>query len=190
MKELKRSVALLLAALMLFACMSGVGMATDEISEDTAQTETVEQVSDFGTTVDPETGEEYPILSSVEDILPEEDSEPIPVGAAEAEESESGGTCLEDFAVAYDTTEIAGVDLSSCRILVAAEDAETIITEDAVIAELDGLYLMQFEDEDTAKLAYMYYNDMADYVSGFTLDLYGSMRCQYGAIGSPVSLLI
>ena len=38
------------------------------------------------------------------------------------------------------------------------------------------------------------YGELADvfmepYVSGFTLDLYGSMRCQYGAIGSPVSLL-
>ena len=160
---MKRSVAFLLAALMLFACLSGVGMATDEISEDARVTETEETVEDFGTVVDLETGEEYLILSSVEDIIPEDDTEPIPVGAAVTKESEAAETCLEDFAGAYDTTEIAGVDLSSCRILVAAEDAETIITEDAVIAELDGLYLMQFEDEDTAKLAYMYYNDNADY---------------------------
>ena len=30
---------------------------------------------------------------------------------------------------------------------------------------------------------------MEPYVSGFTLDLHGSIRCQYGAIGAPTSLL-
>ena len=41
-------------------------------------------------------------------------------------------------------------------------DENDIITGDAVIAELDGLYLMQFEDEETTALAYMYYSDKAN----------------------------
>ena len=162
MKFAKRTLATILAIVLLFSAMLPFGVLASSNELDTGQTEAEELTEDFGTTVDPETGEEQPILSSVEDVLLAKDAEPIPIGTIKAEETESTNTSLEDFVEAYDTTEIGSVDLSSCRILVAAEDAETIITEDAVIAELDGLYLMQFEDEDTAKLAYMYYNDNAD----------------------------
>lgn len=93
--------------LMLFGVLSGIGIAANDASEsvdrqesaiqidellaDTSESDVDNQTEGFGIYVDPETGEEHPILSSVDDI----------------------------------------------------------ITEDAVLSELDGLYLMQFDDVDT-----------------------------------------
>ena len=46
---------------------------------------------------------------------------------------------------------IGGVDLSARRIMASA-DVGDIITDNAVISELDGWYLMQFEDAETLRL--------------------------------------
>ena len=202
LKTINRSIASILAVIMIIGSLSGMGAATNDSSEETIwqdeaiqqdelNTEDVEVETDLpigaiGTAIDPSTGEEHPVLSSVEDIIPDNLDELVAVGAAaEAEltaqdepatetaqeesaeetppaQTETVAPSLEDFAAEYDTSEVSDVDLSSCRILVSA-DAGDIITEDAVLAKLDGMYLMQFEDEDTAALAYMYYNDKADY---------------------------
>ncbi len=195
MKSMKRSIALLLVVLTLLGALSGIGAATNEVSEDTEQQDVIEQVDeiiveasesdaespfeDFGTVIDPVTGEEHPILPSVDDIIPENLDELVAIGeASEANRDDEGESdteadtsedetehteiCLDDFADQYDTSEVSEVDLSSNRIMVSA-DSSDIITEDAVIAELDGLYLMQFEDEETTALAYLYYNDNADF---------------------------
>ena len=188
MKAMKRIIAILLTVFMLFGTLSVIGTAADDAAENSIPQEVSNQLdeqtvsadedaetppTDYGTATDPETGEEHPILPSVEDQIPDDLDELVAVGEAnertEAEsaeetppaQTETAAPNLEDFAAEYDTSEVSDVDLSSCRILVSAAE-DDIITEDAVLAELDGMYLMQFEDEDTAALAYMYYNDKAD----------------------------
>lgn len=102
MKTINRMLAVFMAAVLMLGSMSGWVLASEEAPLDTGQEETsselavvseefslpldaseevvseesaIEQEPDFGTWTDPDTGEEHEILSSVEDILPEEFTE-------------------------------------------------------------------------------------------------------------------
>lgn len=55
-------------------------------------------------------------------------------------------------------------DITSKRLLVAAEDASVVAEDAAVISSYNGVYLLQYEDEESAKTAYAYYADAADLV--------------------------
>ena len=131
MKRTTRMAAVMLAAIMLLSVFSGIGAATNELSEDTGQQEVIKQTEeliveasesdaetppeDFGTVIDPVTGEEHPIFPSVDDFIPENLDELIPVGgtAGSAQDDEAGteskadmpedetkhnSVCLDDFA--------------------------------------------------------------------------------------------
>lgn len=57
------------------------------------------------------------------------------------------------------------MDFSSKRLLVMTDDEDVIADSDVVISALDGVYLLQFEDEESTVKAYAYYADKADAVS-------------------------
>lgn len=59
---------------------------------------------------------------------------------------------------------LTGLDFSSKRILVATEDPTLITDPSVVVSEYNGVHLLQFDDEETAKKAYLYYYDKADFV--------------------------
>ena len=98
MKTINRSIASILAVIMIIGSLSGMGAATNDSSEETIwqdeaiqqdelNTEDVEVETDLptgaiGTAIDPSTGEEHPVLSSVEDIIPDNLDELVAVGAA------------------------------------------------------------------------------------------------------------
>ena len=104
MKTINRMLAVFMAAVLMLGSMSGWVLASEEAALDTGREETsselavvsgefpldteipeeavtdgepdeLDTASEFGTWTDPDTGEEYEILSSVEDILPEEFTE-------------------------------------------------------------------------------------------------------------------
>ena len=59
---------------------------------------------------------------------------------------------------------LQNLDFSAKRIFVGTED-ESIFTDPSVIvSSCNGLYLLQFENEETAKRAYVYYYDKAELV--------------------------
>lgn len=58
----------------------------------------------------------------------------------------------------------SGLDFSSMRIMVGTQDEGIFADMTPVLSSYHGVYLLQFEDEESAKDAYVYYLDKADFV--------------------------
>ena len=56
------------------------------------------------------------------------------------------------------------LDFSSCRLMVGAKDRSFFFDESVIVSDYNGLYLLQFEEEETAKEAYLYYAGKAEFV--------------------------
>ncbi len=198
MKTEHRILALLLTLVIILGCMPSWVLASDEVEPaDTEQEQTItelpvvsediplesdtndtslpsetEEASEsepsLGTWTDPETGIEYPILSSVEDIIPEEfTDEEIVEGflevMSETAEDEILNTVVEDEnEEASNEIEIpdniAEMDFSSRRILVSGANEDP--TEGAVVlASYDDVTLIQFNTEEEAMAAYTIFSE-------------------------------
>ena len=63
----------------------------------------------------------------------------------------------------YDYSQFYALDFSSMRIMAAASDPDIFTEPDKIISSYNGIYLLQFDDVDTAIRAYAYYNLYADF---------------------------
>ena len=64
----------------------------------------------------------------------------------------------------FDASLLAGMDFSSMRLIVATSNPAIFVDNESVIASFGMVYLLQFEDIETAMKAYVYYMDKADIV--------------------------
>ena len=96
-----------------------------------------------------------------EETLPEkekETEEEKETGAEDEEEKDPYG--YETF----DSSALAGLDFSSKRLIVATADAGIFVENESIIDSYGYIYLLQFEDVETAMKAYVYYLYKAEIV--------------------------
>lgn len=77
---------------------------------------------------------------------------------------EKSGEVTATFDQAYDGVDTEGLDFSSCELLIATEDAGIFTEDTEVVSGYDGVYLTRYPNAETAKNAYTYYYDKADFV--------------------------
>ena len=68
-----------------------------------------------------------------------------------------------DPSTGFTEEDLAAIDFSSRRLLIAA-DSSVIIDEEHVLSVYNGVYLMQYETESQAKYAYAYYYGKSEFV--------------------------
>lgn len=161
----QKVIPLALAAAMAFSSAgiqfaSAAETGSTQTAAEEEPTEKSDNASGNGSTIsDSENGAASVVNASTADtggveergIVEENDAEP----AAAAEDTEDRLPTFDhayDFDGSYD-----GHDFTSCRLLAAAEDPSVFTWDTQVLSEYNGIYLLQFENENTAKNAYSYY---------------------------------
>ena len=167
------------------------GEAAEESTEMPAE-ESTEPVMEAGDL--PEEGTEE--ASESEALLTEEVSESVAEAleteteeteaAAEETPSEAAPEAVPAFTglaggSLVSEEQLSGMDFSSKRLLIAGA---TIIDPENMLSEYDGVYLMQYEDETTAKYAYSYYYGNAAFVDVDSVISIADGTGDTGALGS------
>lgn len=62
----------------------------------------------------------------------------------------------------YEIQALSGLDFSSARLIIGTRDPSVFVDRTVIISELNGLYLLQFSDPETARKACAYYSRYAD----------------------------
>lgn len=109
-------------------------------------------------TVVPETEEQETIPDEQQDAEAEQD---IPEIIEEGEEPEITEQPEEEIDLSRVPEDL---DFSSMRLILAASDPDIVEDDEALIAEYDGLYLMQYASVEDAMKGYVRYMDLADFV--------------------------
>ena len=136
----KRILAFLLAAVMAFGLVIPAGAVSD-------------------TTVETSAVNEGQLLSDPFYTL-EQDGNTISFESVDLVSDENDSKIkLDDLADIYDISGPDAADFSSKRLLVESTEVYRLVESDAVLGRIDNLYLLQFESERDAKLAYAYFND-------------------------------
>ena len=132
--------------------------SAEEETESATETET-ETVAEEETTKE----EEQEALTEVETEteIEEESSEPEKETEKTEETEEAADKYgLEDF----NPASLAGIDFSSMRLIIATADDSIFVEDESIIGSFGNIYLLQFEDVETAMKAYTYYLDKVDIV--------------------------
>ena len=106
--------------------------------------------------------------TSFEDESNLEESEVESNTTEEGSEETSEELDVEDFmsldpSSSLSESDLAGIDFSSKRLLIAADESVIVDPED-ILAGYNGVYLMQYDTETQAKYAYAYYYGKSEFV--------------------------
>ncbi len=76
----------------------------------------------------------------------------------------TSGIALANDLKRMETDPFKEKDFSSCRLLVAAEDASVFPEDAPVLSSYNDTFLLQYQDQESTKKAYLYYLEQADAV--------------------------
>lgn len=117
-------------------------IADEEAEEETTASEEEETTEEAETTAEAETTE-----------------------AETEEETEDSKEASDPYGMEnFDPASLAGIDFSSMRLIIATADDSIFVENESIIGSFGDIYLLQFEDVETAMKAYTYYRDKADIV--------------------------
>ena len=169
-RKLKQTLAFSLVAAMLISLMpSDLSVFADQASPTDAIENTEDESSDVitqnaedekeqqTTAVSEETTEEVTegTTESATEAVTEETAEKT----EETEESEESAPVevIPTFDTFYDGVSVAGLDFSSCELLIATDDAGIFTQDTEVVSEYNGIYLTRYPDATQTMNAYSYY---------------------------------
>lgn len=130
---------------------------TESAAEETESEVLVDEAEDIETEEETET--ENPVENTTEDDTDAETEIETEEETTEAEEE----TTVEDiYGMAdYDFSSLSGIDFSSKRLLIETSNPSIFVENESIISSYGDVYLIQYEDEETAMKAYAYYVDKA-----------------------------
>ena len=76
----------------------------------------------------------------------------------------ASGIVLADDAKRLEINPFAGKDFSSCRLLVVTEDTSVFPEDAPILSSYNNTFLLQYQDQESAKKAYLFYLEQADAV--------------------------
>lgn len=123
---------------------------TEAVAEEKTEENKDETVSEEATSEETTTEEatEETIEETIEETTEEETiAEPVPT-----------------FDTTYDGVSVAGLDFSSCELLIATEDSSIFTADTDVVSEYNGIYLTRYPDPIQTMNAYTYYYTRASLV--------------------------
>jgi Subtilisin-like serine proteases len=118
---------------------------TEAVTEEKTEENKNETVSEEATSE--ETTEEATEETTEEEKEEETITEPVPT-----------------FDTIYDGVSVAGLDFSSCELLIATEDSSIFTADTDVVSEYNGIYLTRYPDPTQTMNAYTYYYTRASLV--------------------------
>ena len=172
-RKLKQTLAFSLVAAMLISLMpSDFGVFADQASptdaiENTDETDDTSGVvtqaaedeveQQTTTAVSEETTEE--VTESTTEATTEAVTEETAEKTEETEESEESAPVevIPTFDTFYDGVSVAGLDFSSCELLIATDDTGIFTQDTEVVSEYNGIYLTRYPDATQTMNAYSYY---------------------------------
>ena len=128
---------------------------TEEITEDKTEVNTEETTESVTEAQDEETDEEVD-----EEDADEEDGKEKKTKKKKKKEQK----LVPTFDHPYDGVSVAGLDFSSCELLIAVADSSVFTADTEVVSEYKGIYLTRYKNAEQTKNAYTYYYKKAIYI--------------------------
>lgn len=151
--------------------------STEEVTEEVTEAETEETTE--ASSEESVTSEDKTEVSTEEvtEEVTEEDTEDSEEDSKEKEEKkkkkDEKPKLIPTFDHEYDGVSVAGLDFSSCELLIATDDSSIFTADTEVLSEYKGIYLTRYKNAKQTKNAYTYY-----YKKAIFIDVNSPIRAQ------------